>query len=75
MALIKMGAAARRAGAGSTNTIRRALGAAGIPLVEIAPGNYAVEEDDLNRFLQAREPEAPTRPKPSRKTPKKDRRR
>jgi hypothetical protein len=55
MALIKMGAAARRAGAGSTNTIRRALNAAGIPLVAISPGNFGVEEEDLNSFLQKRE--------------------
>lgn len=54
MALIKMGAAARRAGAGSTNTIRRALVAAGIELVVLSPGEYAVEEDDLNLFLQNR---------------------
>ncbi len=54
MALIKMGAAARRAGAGSTNTIRRALNAAGIRLVTLSPGTFAVEEEDLNRFLQNR---------------------
>lgn len=51
MALIKMAQAARRAGAGSTNAIRRALRAAGVPLVVESPGNYLVEEGDLNRFL------------------------
>jgi hypothetical protein len=52
MALIKMAQAARRAGAGSTNTIRRALQAAGVPLVAESPGSYLVEEVDLNRFLE-----------------------
>jgi len=54
MALIKMGAAARRAAVGSTNTIRRALLAAGIPLVTLSPGTFAVEEEDFERFLQER---------------------
>jgi hypothetical protein len=55
---------------GSTNTIRRALNAAGVPLVTISPGVLAVEEQDLNRFLSNRqeEPEAVSpkkaRPKP-----------
>ena len=51
MALIKMGAAARRAGAGSTSAIRRALQMAGITLTEISSGNFGVEEKDLERFL------------------------
>jgi hypothetical protein len=66
MPLIKMGTAARRARAGSTNTIRRALIAAGIPLVTSAPGVWAVEEADLERFLESRQerPAAPPPPKP-----------
>lgn len=60
MPLIKMGTAARRAKAGSTNTIRRALNAAGIPLVTLSPGVWAVEEADLNRFLSS-QPEKPAR--------------
>ncbi|MCC2670145.1 MAG: hypothetical protein K0Q72_2616 [Armatimonadetes bacterium] len=54
MPLIKMATAARRARVGSSNTIRRALVAAGVPLVTLSPGTFAVEEDDLNRFLQTR---------------------
>jgi len=51
---------------GSTNTVRRALITAGVPLVTLSPGVFAVEEADLNRFLQRRqdEPAAPPRPKP-----------
>lgn len=66
MPLIKMGTAARRARAGSTNTIRRALMAAGIPLVTLSPGVWAVEEADLERFLQSQQerPSAPPPPKP-----------
>lgn len=66
MPLIKMATAARRARVGSTNTIRRALLAAGVPLVTLSPGVYAVEEDELNRFLAKRreEPAAPPPPKP-----------
>lgn len=66
MPLIKMGTAARRARAGSTNTIRRALLAAGVPLVTSAPGVWAVEEADLERFLRNRQeqPAAPPLPKP-----------
>jgi hypothetical protein len=51
MALIKMAAAARKAGAGSANTIRRALQAAGVPLIAESPGNFLVDEEDLVRFL------------------------
>jgi hypothetical protein len=71
MPLIKMATAARRARMGSTNTIARALRAAGVPLATLSPGVFAVEEEDLNRFLRNREEEklAPpppvTRPKPS----------
>lgn len=78
MALIKMAAAARRAHAGSANTIRRALLAAGVQLAVLSPGEYAVEEEDLSRFLANRAAEPPADPpkKPARqKTPKKDRRR
>lgn len=86
MALIKMAAAARKAGAGSTNTIRRALQAAGIPLTADTPGNYLVEEADLARFLttnpdwkSANRPSsdsAPTSGKPGKpKTKKPDNRR
>lgn len=53
MPLIKMGTAARRARAGSTNTLRRALTAAGIPLVTLSSGVWAVEEADLDRFLNS----------------------
>jgi hypothetical protein len=75
MPLIKMAAAARRAHMGSLNAARRALRAAGIPIVTISPGEYAVEEADLERFLQSPRSEAlvPTRKRA--KTPKKDRRR
>jgi hypothetical protein len=62
MALIKMGTAARRARAGSTNTLRRALLAAGVPLVTLSPGTWAVEEQDLNRFLETREHQLPAPP-------------
>lgn len=72
MALIKMGQAARRAAVGSTNTIRRALQAAGIPLVTLSPGAYAVEEADLDRFLQERkEAKAAGVPDAAAKAPKK----
>lgn len=66
MPLIKMATAARRARVGSTNTIRRALVAAGVPLVTLSPGVFAVEEEDLNRFLKNRqnEPAPPPPPKP-----------
>jgi hypothetical protein len=82
--VIKMSAAARRAHAGSTNTIRRALQAAGIPLVTLAPGSYAVEEEDLERYLRERHAQdsadggsEPEKPKKSTgaKTKKVDRRR
>lgn len=66
MPLIKMGPAARRARMGSANTIRRALHAAGVPLVTLSPGVFAVEEADLNRFLQNRSeapPPPPSRPR------------
>ncbi|MFN3649751.1 MAG: hypothetical protein ACK47B_09220 [Armatimonadota bacterium] len=65
MPLIKMATAARRARVGSANTIRRALLQAGVPLVTLSPGVFAVEEADLNRFLQQQQDEPPTpRPKP-----------
>jgi len=63
-----MGAAARRAKAGSTSTIRRDLLAAGIPLTMLSPGTYAVEEEDLKRFLQNRQ-EASAESKPPKKSP------
>jgi hypothetical protein len=71
MPLIKMATAARRARMGSTNTIRRALSAAGVPLVTLSPGVFAVEEHDLTRFLENRqnEPAAVPLPKTRRKTP------
>ena len=78
MAIIKMAAAARRAHAGSVNTIRRALQAAGVPLVVLSPGVYAIEEEDLSRFLASRGVDRPaeTPKRPARqKSPKKDRRR
>lgn len=62
MPLIKMATAARRARVGSINTIRRALLAAGVQVVTVSPGAYAVEEADLNRFLQRRENESPAPP-------------
>jgi len=67
MPLIKMATAARRARVGSTNTIRRALLAAGVPLVTLSPGEFAVEEADLNRYLLNRQNEPPAPPKPTRK--------
>lgn len=63
MALIKMGTAARRARAGSTNTIGRALRAAGVPLVTLSPGVWAVEEADLDRFLRNRQEETAPQPR------------
>jgi hypothetical protein len=69
MPLIKMATAARRARMGSSNTIRRALVAAGVKLVTLSPGAFAVEEEDLSRFLENRpDPRAavpPARPKPA----------
>ncbi len=59
-----MGTAARRARFGSTNTLRRALNAAGVPLVFLSPGVFAVEEADLARFIQHRQDEPPAAPKP-----------
>lgn len=66
MPLIKMATAARRARVGSSNTIRRALNAAGVPLVMLSPGEFLVEEADLNRFLANRDANPPpiARPKP-----------
>jgi ribosomal protein L12E/L44/L45/RPP1/RPP2 len=64
MPLIKMGTAARRARVGSTNTIRRALNAAGVPLVTLSPGVLAVEEQDLDRFLRNRHDEPVNAPPP-----------
>ncbi len=70
MPLIKMATAARRARMGSTNTIRRALIAAGVPLVTLSPGVFAVEEEDLNRFLESRRnPPAPQPPPRARPQP------
>lgn len=68
MPLIKMATAARRARMGSTNTTCRALRAAGVPLVTLSPGVFAVEEEDLNRFLRNRQEEAlapPPVPRPA----------
>ena len=59
MPLVKLAKAARRARMGSVNSVRRALVAAGVPLVTISPGEMAVEEADLNRFLVERVEEAP----------------
>jgi hypothetical protein len=66
MPLIKMATAARRARMGSSNTIRRALNAAGVPLVTLSPGVFMVEEADLSRFLENRDAARPpiARPKP-----------
>jgi hypothetical protein len=77
MALLKMGTAARRAGAGSTKTIRRALVDAGIPLVEPEPGVWSVEEADLERFLRERPDRSaePAKKPAKKKTPKPDNRR
>lgn len=68
MPLIKMATAARRARVGSSNTIRRALIAAGISLVTLSPGEFAVEEADLRRFLENRDaaPKPVPQPKPPR---------
>jgi len=63
MPLIKMATAARRARVGSANTIRRALVAAGVPLVTLSPGVFMVEESDLERFLRDRQ-ELPAAPRP-----------
>jgi len=52
MALLKMGQAARRAGAGSASTIRRALQGAGIPILGASSASPEVEEEDLDRFLR-----------------------
>ena len=59
MPLVKLAKAARRARMGSVNSIRRALVAAGIPLVTMSPGEMAVDEADLNRFLVERLESAP----------------
>ena len=66
MALVKMAAAARRAKLGSTKTIRRDLMAAGIPVTMLSPGTFAVEEEDLERFLQNRQ-DVNTQPAPPKK--------
>lgn len=71
MPLIKLATAARRARMGSVTAITRALRAAGIPLVSLSPGVWAVEEADLDRFLRNREdaPAEPPRPKPAWRPP------
>ena len=61
MPLVKLAKAARRARMGSVNSVRRALVGAGIPLVTISPGEMAVEEADLNRFLVERVETTPTK--------------
>src|SRR5438128_239166 len=66
MPLIKMAAAARRARMGSSNTISRALRAAGVPLVTVSPGVFAVEEQDLERFLRSRQEDPPPAAAPKR---------
>ena len=62
MPLVKLAAAARRARMGSVTAIRRALAAAGVPLVAVSPGVMGVEEADLNRFLAERLDAAPSGP-------------
>ena len=74
MPLIKLAAAARKAHMGSVTTARKALQAAGIPIVTISPGEYGVEEADLEGFLASPPPSPVAAPKRT-KTPKKDRRR
>lgn len=64
MPLIKAATAARRARMGSVTAILRALRAAGIPLVSLSPGEWAVEEADLERFLRNREEAPADAPKP-----------
>jgi len=49
---------------GSANTVRRALSAAGVPLVTLSPGVFAVEEHHLNRFLLNRQEEPAVVPPP-----------
>lgn len=62
MALIGMSEAARRAGV-TTDGIRRALQNAGVPLVEVTARAYAVEETDLQAFLDSRGKLTPGRPR------------
>jgi hypothetical protein len=59
-----MATAARRARMGSTKAIARALREAGVPLVTLSPGEFAVDETHLARFLQKRETEPAPPPKP-----------
>jgi hypothetical protein len=54
MALLGMPDAAKRIGVSSGNTARRALQNAGVPLVEINKRAMAVEESDLEAFIEAR---------------------
>jgi hypothetical protein len=70
MPYVKLATAARRARMGSVTAIRRALVAAGAPLVTLSPGVVAVDESDLDGFLAARnsapkEPAKPIGPSPS----------
>ncbi len=64
MPLIKLATAARRARLGSITAIGRALRAAGVPLVALSPGVFAVDEADLKRFLQTRPDKAVAPPRP-----------
>jgi hypothetical protein len=63
--------AARRAGFTTTNTVQRALRNAGVALVQINSRALAVEEADLNRFMEERSRAGysgrgrPTKTKPS----------
>lgn len=67
MPLIKLATAARRARMGSVTAVRRALVAAGVPLVTLSPGEFAVEEADLSRFLERRHEEPAPAPPPKRR--------
>lgn len=51
---------------GSVNTISKALRAAGVTLVPLPTGGFAVEEQDLDRFLRTREEAPPPVPRPKR---------
>lgn len=63
MPLIKLAAAARKARMGSVTAMRRALVAAGVPVVSPSPGEWAVEQADLERYLAEPRTPQPKSPK------------
>ena len=70
MALIGMGEAGRRLGV-TSNSARRALQNANVPLVKISDRVHAIEETDLEAFVKKRgESPGTGRPKGAKNKPK-----